>query len=141
MSKNPTKKPFVSYSEKLKDPRWQKKRLQIFKRDNWMCQSCGNERETLHVHHKYYSKNKNPWEYEDLSLVTLCEKCHMAEHNVDIFHGAVSMFRQTVDLALKGGHCSVNFEYLTNIISEYYPLLTGKIDLLSFIPEDPKEEK
>jgi hypothetical protein len=25
------------YSDKLKDPRWQKKRLQIMERDNWCC--------------------------------------------------------------------------------------------------------
>lgn len=33
------------YKEKLKDPRWQKKRLQIFERDDWCCQKCGDERE------------------------------------------------------------------------------------------------
>ena len=25
----------MSYSDKLKDPRWQRKRLEIFERDNW----------------------------------------------------------------------------------------------------------
>lgn len=29
------------YAKKLMDPRWQKKRLEIFKRDGWKCQNCG----------------------------------------------------------------------------------------------------
>lgn len=27
-----------TYAEKLKDPRWQKRRLEIFERDDWTCQ-------------------------------------------------------------------------------------------------------
>lgn len=68
-----------SYSEKLKNPKWQKRRLEIFERDDWMCQLCGNKQETLNVHHKYYEKGKDPWEYEDDALVTLCEYCHEME--------------------------------------------------------------
>jgi len=30
----------VTYAEKLKDPRWQKKRLEIMERDEWTCQWC-----------------------------------------------------------------------------------------------------
>lgn len=40
-----------SYSEKLLDPRWQKKRLEILARDNWTCQRCGAVNCELHVHH------------------------------------------------------------------------------------------
>lgn len=66
----------LSYSERLKDPRWQKKRLEILNRDDWMCQKCCDETSTLHVHHKVYLKGRMPWEYEDEQLVTLCESCH-----------------------------------------------------------------
>ncbi len=68
------------YSEKFKDPRWQKKRLEIFERDGWRCVGCGNDKETLHVHHKWYDQ-KEPWEYPDKCLVTLCEHCHQMEHS------------------------------------------------------------
>lgn len=64
-----------TYFEKLKDPRWQKKRLEIFNRDNWACTNCGDTKSILHVHHKTYSNN-NPWEIENEKLTTLCEKCH-----------------------------------------------------------------
>lgn len=65
-----------TYIELLKDPRWQRKRLEILQRDGWRCRKCGNEKGTLHVHHNYYSKGLNPWEYDDSTLRTLCEPCH-----------------------------------------------------------------
>lgn len=34
----------------------------------------------LHVHHKYYQKNKLPWDYPDNALVTLCWLCHKKLH-------------------------------------------------------------
>jgi 5-methylcytosine-specific restriction endonuclease McrA len=119
------------YSEKLRDPRWQKKRLEIFQRDNFICQNCktnaskfdfvnssiyskkhyqyllrsddyfyegecmykeyeeplqseienGEEKEqftafNFHIHHKYYVANREPWEYPDDALITLCSYCH-----------------------------------------------------------------
>ena len=69
----------MNYSEQLKDPRWQKKRLEILQRDDFTCQVCGDKESTLHVHHKCYTKGKKPWEYEAYSLITLCEECHKDE--------------------------------------------------------------
>lgn len=64
-----------SYTEKLKDPRWQKKRLRILERDNFTCRFCGDNENTLHVHHiKYF---KNPWDSYEEDLITLCEICHI----------------------------------------------------------------
>lgn len=65
--------------EKYKDPQWQKKRLYILERDLWCCQACYSPDKTLHVHHRYYLENKEPWEYPDEALVTLCEECHIEE--------------------------------------------------------------
>ena len=67
------------YYEKLKDPRWQKKRLEIFKRDNFTCQSCFADDITLTVHHLYYEKGKEPWDYPNQALITLCIDCHRQE--------------------------------------------------------------
>lgn len=68
-----------TYSEKLKDPRWQKKRLEILSRDNWRCTKCGEDKATLHVHHVSYGGD--PWEVDSILLVTLCEHCHtIIEH-------------------------------------------------------------
>jgi hypothetical protein len=73
----------LSYNEKLKDPRWQKRRLEILNRDEWFCQSCGNKERTLHVHHRLYSYNTEPWDYPDSNLVTLCHICHDKEDKMD----------------------------------------------------------
>lgn len=70
----------MEYADKLKDPRWQKKRLLIFERDNWTCQSCGDSTSTLHIHHLKYLQWNEPWEYEDHYLITYCHKCHESEH-------------------------------------------------------------
>lgn len=68
-----------SYSEKLKNPKWQKLRLKILERDNWTCQNCFDAESTLHVHHKIYEYGKNPWEYPSNNFITLCEECHNFE--------------------------------------------------------------
>lgn len=67
------------YSEKLKNPQWQKKRLQILSRDDFTCQRCLDKETTLHVHHRVYVRGQEPWEYPDGLLVTLCETCHKEE--------------------------------------------------------------
>ena len=72
----------MKYSDKLKDPRWQKKRLEILERDKWICQSCGDDKSTLHVHHRRYFPGKDPWDYEDRLLVALCESCHGNEREI-----------------------------------------------------------
>ena len=63
-----------SYREKLKDPRWQKKRLKVFERDKWKCVECQDGKSTLHVHHKKY--HNDPWHTSMNDLCTLCEGCH-----------------------------------------------------------------
>jgi hypothetical protein len=70
-----------SYIEKLKDPRWQKIRLKVFQRDEWRCQKCYSDEQTLHVHHRFYDRLKypDPWQYPLELLVTLCSYCHEVE--------------------------------------------------------------
>lgn len=73
-----------TYSEKLRHPLWQKKRLEIFERDNWTCVSCDRDclhhGLTMHVHHIKYLPNLEPWEYDSAYLATYCELCHNTEH-------------------------------------------------------------
>ena len=66
----------ASYIELLRDPRWQRKRLEILQRDGWACTGCHDTTKTLNVHHKIYRKGAKPWEYDDTDLITLCEDCH-----------------------------------------------------------------
>jgi len=68
-----------TYSEKLRDPRWQKMRLEILNRDDFTCQFCEDKDSTLHVHHIEYVFGKEPWDYNPVYLITLCETCHQDE--------------------------------------------------------------
>ena len=65
----------MNYSQKLRDPRWQRKRLEILNRDNFTCRLCNDFQSTLNVHHLKYSGD--PWDADEKHLVTLCEHCHL----------------------------------------------------------------
>lgn len=67
------------YSQKLRDPRWQKLRLEVMQRDEFTCQYCFDSTTTLNVHHTYYDCGADPWDYPPESLITLCEACHESE--------------------------------------------------------------
>lgn len=73
----------MTYSEKLRDPRWQKRRLDILNRDAWTCRECQRKDRPLHVHHCYYISGRDPWEYEDSVFLTLCEECHETRQAVE----------------------------------------------------------
>ena len=73
----------MTYSDKLKSPKWQKKRLEIMQRDGFKCKICDCESETLHVHHIDYSDNLAPWEYSNNRLITLCKGHHAMIHGRD----------------------------------------------------------
>lgn len=66
----------MTYAEKLQDPRWQKKRLEVLERDFFTCQLCGDKKTTLHIHHFCYPTSFNPWDIELDGLITYCKHCH-----------------------------------------------------------------
>jgi 5-methylcytosine-specific restriction endonuclease McrA len=64
------------YQRLLRDPRWQRRRLQVFERDGWKCRECGAADRELQVHHTVYLPGAAPWEVPPRTLVTLCITCH-----------------------------------------------------------------
>ena len=68
------------YLAKLRDPRWQKYRLEVFERDGWQCTWCRAGEQggrNLQVHHGFYNRELEfPWEYPKEATFTLCERCH-----------------------------------------------------------------
>lgn len=94
------------YKEKLKDPRWQRKRLEIFQRDDWRCKRCGDTKSELNVHHKRYKRGYEPWEYADHYLETLCRPCHTGHHEEE--KARVSNVMRVPQLSdfLDGGVCA-----------------------------------
>lgn len=70
------------YGEYIKSNEWQETRQRIIKRDRFRCVMCG-EPKNLHVHHITY---ENLGEEKDADLVTLCEKCHIELHDIEMPH-------------------------------------------------------
>lgn len=89
-----------TYSEKLRDPRWQKKRLEIMQRDGFKCQNCNANDITLNVHHACYLKGREPWEYDDDILITLCEECHKRIETQKIELLKICVFPSVMDAVL-----------------------------------------
>jgi 5-methylcytosine-specific restriction endonuclease McrA len=75
------------YGATLFDPRWKAKRKEIIVRDLNQCVICKSSN-TLQVHHRQYhflrrlNEFKNPWEYDNNLLITLCETCHNRGHKM-----------------------------------------------------------
>jgi len=96
----------MNFTEQYKHPEWQKKRLEILNRDDFQCQSCMDTETTLNVHHKYYTKDKKLWEYDDDCFTTLCENCHSDIHNyikesksiIDIFSFSIDWSLEVLEL-------------------------------------------
>jgi hypothetical protein len=112
----------MTYSEKLKDPRWQKKRLSILNRDSFTCQHCGSKENTLHVHHLVYLKSTDPWEYKDEYLLTLCFECHKQEE----------VLKERVNKIIEGIILSCNticpvHNLLSGYVNDLKPVVTEEI--------------
>jgi len=128
-----------SYKEQYKDSRWQKKRLEIMRRDNWRCQSCGasGEGTTLNVHHAYYVKRKAPWDYGDAMLVTWCEPCHASRHEdikvmqrlltrltYDDFSSLFALFTELINSPEQLSNVRCLCEYIEGVNNDYRLTLT-----------------
>jgi len=114
-----------SYSEKLKDPRWQRKRLEIMQRDKFACKNCGIDTKTLNVHHLEY--RGEPWECPNLLLITLCEDCHNRESELRAEQEA-----ELLQLLRLNHLCVDDLHSMVELIA-HYPFNSDIINLLWFI--------
>jgi len=58
----------------------EKIRREVYKRDNQLCQDCGNPDKKIHAHH-IEGKAENPEKaFDKENLVTLCKDCHANRH-------------------------------------------------------------
>lgn len=67
------------YNLYLESDKWKQMRRKILERDGYKCRICGANY-NLHVHHLTYKRLYNENE-ED--LITVCESCHKAYHELD----------------------------------------------------------
>lgn len=74
----------MSYAQKLKDPRWQKKRLEVMTKAGWKCEDCGRDDRELSIHHLRYITGLQPWEHSNDLLKCLCqEECHLKRQKLE----------------------------------------------------------
>ncbi|MGL5752631.1 MAG: HNH endonuclease [Paraclostridium sp.] len=71
-----------NYREYLKSNEWKEIKNLVLKRDGNKCIKCGSSN-NLQIHHTTYVNIFNESENLD-DLITLCSKCHMEEHNIEI---------------------------------------------------------
>lgn len=75
-----------SYAALILHPKWKAKRQEILWRDRRCCVICASAIE-LQVHHRQYhfvyatNKFKDPWDYPDHLMITLCAICHSRGHS------------------------------------------------------------
>lgn len=75
-----------SYSEKLRDPRWQRKASRVKALAGHQCQDCGAT-SRLEAHHCYYTAMREgyePWEYPLSAFRALCRQCHESRARIEI---------------------------------------------------------
>lgn len=100
-----------AYAEKLKHPRWQKKRLAVLERAKWRCECCEDDKETLQVHHLIYSKGV-PWDAPDETLECLCESCHEWREEFNAYWQGRSLYSTS---------------FCQHFISRFEPSFSGKV--------------
>jgi len=105
------------YYKLLKDPRWQKKRLEVMERDEFTCQLCGQTERTLHIHHLKYFKNRNPWEIDNKFLLTLCELCHEEEGKRKLIKNQQPLF--LIGRIYKNGSDYIRIRVISGIPGKY----------------------
>lgn len=105
----------MDYLEQYKDPRWQKKRLEILERDNWECLICGTKDKTLHVHHTFYKRGAKVWEAKNKWLKTLCEDCHEEEPAL-----IKTMIDELILTIKQSGITSDGLEHVVNEVKKDY---------------------
>ena len=132
----------MTYSEKLQDPRWQKKRLEIMSRDGFRCIKCESETNTLTVHHFYYISGRQPWEYPDASMHTLCRQCHTEGHDESYSrmtyfdsweHSAMIEIQRQIERQREGDLCDEGCLYSIAKASDWANL--GTMEAVNLIKE------
>lgn len=126
-----------TYTELLKDPRWQKKRLEIMQRDEFKCQHCFATDKSLQVHHLAYHKGYMPWEYENDELITLCETCHQNE--TEDSRALYAAFQDAVLQFKKRKFSSSILLYILNYLANTVRFEDNNDDNKEFYEESAKE--
>lgn len=68
-----------NYFKLLDNPLWIKFRHIVLSKHNNKCDKCGSKK-YLSIHHPYYKKGADPWDYKPEEVEVLCKRCHYHHH-------------------------------------------------------------
>lgn len=116
----------IQYKDKLKDSRWLAKRQAILARDSFRCVICGSNN-GLNVHHSAYIYGREPWEYDNKYLVTLCHKCHAKLHGKNAtkqtYRGGIIFYRALLND--RRGLTANDLIYYSFLVSKSIAIIDG----------------
>lgn len=74
----------MSYSDRLKNPRWTTKSARLKSEADYICNDCRHQfpEKKLNTHHCWYEYGKEPWDYPDDCFLVLCKDCHGVRQKV-----------------------------------------------------------
>ena len=122
--------------------------MEILNEAGFECECCGDTESQLQVHHGYYEKGKEPWEYEDDTLWCLCDKCHEKAHAfknaIDV---ALAKYRPTsllpfaVGLGIINGRDSSFYARLQDVMRQRPGIIERTVDALCLEINTKKGQK
>lgn len=116
----------IQYKDKLKDSRWLAKRQAILARDSFRCAICGSNN-GLNVHHSAYIYGREPWEYDNKYLVTLCHECHAKLHGKNAtkqtYRGGIIFYRALLND--RRGLTANDLIYYSFLVSKSIAIIDG----------------
>ena len=116
----------IQYKDKLKDSRWLAKRQAILARDSFRCVICGSNN-GLNVHHSAYIYGREPWEYDNKYLVTLCHECHAKLHGKNAtkqtYRGGIIFYRALLND--RRGLTANDLIYYSFLVSKSIAIIDG----------------
>ncbi len=131
----------MKYSEKLANPKWQKKRLEVLQRDNFKCRLCGDEETELQVNHLKYTGE--PYEAPLEDLETLCCHCHYLK-SFNVFAGVdgeiIKGFKKDNSLVVMYANKSVGLHYIDGKKVTQHIVLYKNSPALKLISEFVKDD-
>jgi hypothetical protein len=91
----------------MQNPKWEHFRQQVFAAKGAACEECGRV-DGLEIHHPYYRRGRDPWQYGTNEVRVLC-----GEH-----HEAAAKLEDSAMLAFWAAYCRHGFAFLkTSIVS------------------------
>ena len=116
----------IQYKDKLKDSRWLAKRQAVLERDSFRCVICGSNN-GLNVHHSAYIYGREPWEYDNKYLVTLCHECHAKLHGKkatkQTYRGGIIFYRALLND--RRGLTANDLIYYSFLVSKSIAIIDG----------------